>query len=280
MAADLQPDWLVRRPGPAPVIVSVPHAGTALTPEVEARVRDPWLARFDADWYVDRLVAAVPELGITLVRTELSRTVVDVNRDPTGAPLYPGRPGTGPCPLETFDGEPLYEPNTEPMDAETAHRLTRYHAPYHAALAGEIDRLSALHPRVLVVDVHSIRSFVPRLFNGELPELNVGTFAGRSCAPAWRATVADACRSSGRSHVIDGRFQGGYITRHYGRPEREVHTVQLEIAQRAYLREPRGAATRENFPPSFDPEFAAPLTEWLRRLLVLGIAFCLEGTPT
>jgi formiminoglutamase len=277
MPADPPSDWLVVERGTEPVIVSVPHAGTELTDAVAARVRDPWLATLDADWWVDRLVAFASELGITRVRTRLSRTVVDVNRDPTGAPLYPGRAETGPCPLETFDGEPLYPASTAPDAAEIAERLRRYHAPYHAALAAEIDRLRARHPRVLLVDVHSIRSAVPRLFDGTLPELNVGTYEGRSCAASLRDRIAAACAGSGRSYVIDGRFKGGYITRHYGCPADDVHAVQLEIAQRAYLDEPHGAPTPANFPPAYDAARAAPLIGWLRQLLTSGSDDCRRG---
>ena len=226
----------VRR-GNAPLLLSLPHTGTDLSPELGADLQSEDRARLDTDWRIDTLYEFAADMGATLVHTRLSRTVIDVNRDPSGQSLYPGQATTGLCPLETFDGEPLYRLGCEPTAAEIERRTHSYFEPYHAALRAELDRLGDLHPSVVLYDCHSIRSLVPRLFEGKLPVFNIGTNEGRSCDPALRDAVADLCGRAGESVVVDGRFKGGWITRHYGRPEQGVHAVQMELAQRFYMDE-------------------------------------------
>jgi len=266
----MRPDWLHLQRGQAPLIVSMPHTGTDLPPDVEAQLRDPWLARKDADWHIDKLYAFAAEFGATLVRTTLSRTVIDVNRDPAGVSLYPGQVTTGLCPAETFDGEPLYDAGLSGEEIE--RRRSLYFDPYHQALQAEIDRLRAMHPAAVLYEAHSIRSHVPRLFDGELPLLNIGTNDGRTCAPALEQCVAQAAQASGESWVLNGRFKGGWTTRHYGRPEQGVHAVQMELAMRGYLDEPP-AFTPETWPIAYDPARAAPLQDTLRTILQTCIAF-------
>lgn len=266
-----RPDFLVVEPGDAPLILSFPHTGTDLA-GLDARFVSPWLARRDADWWVERLYDFGRELGATFVRTTVSRSVIDLNRDPSGASLYPGQATTGLCPTETFDGEPLYGPGAEPDAAEIAERRERWYAPYHAALGGEIARLRALHPRVVVYDCHSIRSRVPRLFDGLLPQFNIGTNSGAACDPALTAAIEGPCAASGLGHVVDGRFKGGWITRHYGRPADGVHAIQMELAIRGYLAEPDDVGPA-NWPPAFDEGFAAPLVSVLKTALEGALAF-------
>ena len=193
--------------------------GRTFRRDIEARLVSPWLARKDTDWWIDRLYDFAGDLGATMLRTRISRTVIDVNRDPSGASLYPGQATTGLCPTETFDGEPLYQPGSEPDEAEIARRRELYFEPYHAALAGR-DRAAARrsHPRIVLYDCHSIRSVVPRLFEGELPHMNIGTNSGASCDPALQRAIEAICAASPFSWVANGRFKGGWITRHYGRP--------------------------------------------------------------
>ncbi|KEQ51355.1 N-formylglutamate deformylase [Sphingobium chlorophenolicum] len=249
--------WLTVERGEAPLVVAVPHAGIDLV-DVEEAFRSPEVARRDADWWVDRLYGFAGDLGATVVRTAVSRSVIDVNRDPSGASLYPGMVTTELCPTTTFDGEALY-PRDGPDAAEIARRRERWFDPYHAALAGEIDRLRGRHGRVVVYDAHSIRSRVARLFEGELPLFNIGTFDGVSCSPALTEAVRAVC--VGSSHVVDGRFKGGWTTRHYGAPERGVHAIQMELAMRGYLDEAGG------WPPVFDAGRAAGMMEVLREVL-------------
>ena len=257
-------DWLTVERGDAPLIVSIPHAGTEIPNDVASGLLSLPLATHDADLYVDRLYAFAGELGATMVRTALSRTVIDVNRDPSGASLYPGQATTGLCPFTTFDGVPLYRPGIELGDAEIERRRSLYFDPYHEALRSEIERLRDRHPTIVLYEAHSIRSHVPRLFDGQLPQFNIGTNEGKSCAPALAAAVESAC---GADQVTNGRFKGGWITRHYGRPERGVHAIQMELAMRGYLDED------EAWPPHWEPERAAPLQQTLRQVLVACIAF-------
>ncbi len=260
-------EWLSVRRGDAPLIVSLPHTGIDLPPNLASRLVSPWLARKDADWWIDRLYDFAADLGATLVRTAISRTMIDVNRDPSGVSLYPGQATTELCPTTTFDGEPLYRPGQEPDLAEIAARRMRWFDPYHAALDAEVERLKARHGRVTVYDCHSIRSVVPRLFEGRLPVFNIGTNGGASCAPALSEGIAALCRETGRSTVVDGRFRGGYITRRLGRPGQNVHAVQMELACRAYVREPEGPVSEADWPPPYDAAFAEPLREALGLVL-------------
>jgi formiminoglutamase len=253
--------------GDAPLIVSFPHTGTAIPEAIEARIASGWLARKDADYWVHLLYDFARELGATTLRTTISRTVIDVNRDPSGASLYPGQATTGLCPTETFDDEPLYLLEHRPTTAEIATRRTLFFEPYHAALRAELERLRSKHARVVLYDAHSIRSVVPRLFEGELPHLNIGTYDGRSCDHALAASIEQVCDRSEFSRVTNGRFKGGWTTRHYGQPERGVHAVQMELACRGYLREPSPPLAAANWPPAYDPAHAAPLRAVLVEVL-------------
>ena len=267
-----QPDWLSLRRGNAPLLVSFPHTGTELPEALAPCFVSPWLARKDADYWVHLLYDFAQQLDASTVRTSISRSVIDVNRDPSGASLYPGQTTTELCPLTSFDGEPLYRAGQEPDAGEIAARRDKYYAPYHALLAGELARLSALHGVVTLIDAHSIRSFVPRLFAGALPELNLGNYDGKSCAAVLLAAAEQACVRSGFSWVVNGRFKGGYITRHYGDPSGGVHALQLELAMRAYLCEPDAAPAPNNWPPPYEPQRAAVLREVLREI----VGYCLE----
>lgn len=261
--------WLHFNEGIAPLIVSVPHAGTDI-PDKIAGLRSGDLAHHDADYHVGKLYAFAREMGATLVETGISRSVIDVNRDPSGILLYPGQVTTGLCPVETFAGEPLYEPGQEPNGDEIDHRRSRYFDPYHAALAAQIARLRGLHPAIVLYDAHTIRSHVPRLFEGELPLFNIGSFGGASCALELTEAVAKEC--VGHSAVINGRFKGGWITRHYGNPAGGVHAIQLELAMRGYLDEDA------DWPPAWDAARAASLQVTLRQILTACLRFAKDQT--
>ena len=176
-------DWLSIHRGEAPLVLAFPHTGTDIPAAIEARLVSSERARKDADWWVDQLYAFAAGMGATMVRTSVSRSVIDVNRDPSGVSLYPGQATTGLCPLTTFDGEPLYRDGEEPGEAEIEARKARWFVPYHDTLAAELDRLHKTHGHVVLYDCHSIRSVVPRLFDGELPHFNIGTYNGTTCAP-------------------------------------------------------------------------------------------------
>jgi len=268
-------DWLTVRRGEAPLIVSLPHTGTEVPAEIEAQVVSPWLAGRDADWWVDRLYAFAADLGASLIHTDVSRTVIDVNRDPSGVSLYPGAATTGLCPTTTFDGEPLYRAGLAPSAAEIARRRAAWFDPYHAALETEIARVRALHGSLVLYDAHSIRSRIPRLFEGELPNFNIGTNSGASCDPALTSAVEAACAASAFSRITDGRFKGGYITRRHGAPAAGVHAIQMELACRGYMAEPEMPGP-DNWPAPFDVAFAAPMT----RTLVGALRACLDFAAT
>jgi formiminoglutamase len=271
-------DWLALHHGDAPLVVSFPHSGTEIPSAIEGGLASPWLARKDADYWIDVLYDFAHEMGATTIRTAISRTVIDVNRDPTGAPLYPGQATTSLCPLDTFDGERLYAPGNEPDAAEISRRREQYFDPYHVALAFELERLRAHHGRVVLYDAHSIRSRVPRLFDGELPQFNLGTNNGASCDPALTAAVEKICAASSFSSVTNGRFRGGWITRHHGKPERGTHALQMELAMRGYLHEPEEALHEHNWPATLEDAHAATLRVALRDILDACVKFALRKT--
>jgi formiminoglutamase len=271
------PDWLTVHRGDAPLIVSFPHTGVEIPAEIEAQLVSPWLGRKDADWWIHLLYDFARELDATTVRTGISRTVIDVNRNPSGASLYPGQTTTELCPTTTFDGEALYEPGLEPDEAEIDRRRETYFVPYHETLAGEIARLEADHGKVVLYDAHSIRSVVRRLFDGELPNFNIGTNGGVTCAPALAHAVEAICEGTGFSHVTNGRFKGGRTTRHYGRPEDGIHAIQMELACRGYMDEPAEPGP-DNWPPKYDFERAAPMRAALMRVLTACRDFAKEDS--
>jgi formiminoglutamase len=258
--------FLEVREGASPLILSMPHGGRDLVPGLAERLSDAGRALADTDWWIERLYDFAGDLDAGVVRTQLSRTVIDVNRDPSGASLYPGQTTTGLCPTETFDGVPLYGDGAVPDAAEIADRREHYFAPYHTALAAQIERAKAVHGYALLYDCHSIRSEVPRLFEGALPVFNIGTNGGTSCAPGVQQAVADVCAAAeAYSHVVNGRFKGGWITRRYGAPEAGVHAVQMELAQHAYM---------DEAPPwTFDEAKAACLRPVLRAALQAMMAW-------
>lgn len=246
--------------GDGPLVLGLPHTGTELPPEIAERLNARGRALTDTDWHVDRLYGGLID-GVTSVRTRIHRYVIDVNRDPSGANLYPGMNTTGLVPLTDFDGEPIWRSGAAPDAAEIARRRSLWFEPYHAVLAAEIARVRARHGFAILYDCHSIRSRIPFLFAGQLPEFNLGTDGGRSCAPEiTRAVVAICAAAEGRSYVVDGRFRGGWTTRHYGRPESGVHAIQMELAQRTYL-------AAEAPPWTYDLAKAEALRAVLRQIL-------------
>jgi N-formylglutamate amidohydrolase len=252
--------WQIAR-GDSPLLVSVPHAGRQVPDAIALRLSQPARRVPDTDWHVDELYRFVAATGATLVAATHSRYVVDLNRDPSGAALYPGADNTELCPTRTFAGEPVYLSAEEPGAPEIAARRATFFDPYHALLAGEISRVRERHGFAVLLDGHSIASRVPRFFTGKLPDLNLGTNDGTSCEPSIQALATDViAAASGFTHVVNGRFKGGYITRRYGTPAGGVHALQLEMAQSSYMDEAN--------PTSFDAARAAPLARVLERLAI------------
>lgn len=235
--APIDTETYTLHPGRVPLLISIPHLGTDLPPEFAAHMSDTAPLKQDTDWHLDRLYGFATGLGASVLQAKVSRYVIDLNRPPSGESLYPGQTTTGLCPTETFRGEPLYAEAQAPDATQQTDRLARYWRPYHGALRAELDRLQAQHGAVLLWDAHSIASVLPRLFEGQLPDLNFGTADGRSCAPSILLRVVAEVAATPFSHVVNGRFKGGYITRHYGAPDAGIHAIQLEMAQHLYMRE-------------------------------------------
>ena len=224
--------------GTSPLFVSLPHDGTALPDDIAARMTAQARRVPDTDWHVSRLYAFAREIGASIIVPKYSRYVVDLNRPPDDTSLYPGQNTTGLCPLMQFSGEPIYLPGQEPSQDEVGARVERYWRPYHKTLRSEIARIKEQHGRVVLWEGHSIRSVVPFLFDGRLPDFNLGTAGSASCSMQLQRRLAGVLEAqSGYSFVVNGRFKGGYITRHYGRPAEAVEAVQLELAQLNYMDE-------------------------------------------
>ncbi len=247
--------------GVSPLLVSVPHAGTELPEDMKARLTAAAAPLPDTDWHVEKLYDFAPNLDATLLVAKMSRYVIDLNRSPDGAALYPGADETGLCPTSTFDRQPIYRSGSEMTVSEAGDRIERYWRPYHEALKFELDRIIDLHGFAVLWDAHSIRSRVPRFFEGRLPDLNFGTADGASADAALAGGLMELAGASDQTSVLNGRFKGGYITRAYGAPAKGVQAVQLELSQRNYMNEAP--------PYSYDEARAADLRGLLEKFLIL-----------
>jgi N-formylglutamate deformylase len=253
--------------GGAPLLVSFPHAGTLIPPELERRMTPAALQRADVDWHLPRLYDFARGMGASLLAARHARHVVDLNRPPEDESLYPGQDVTGLIPVDTFRKEALYLPGQAPDAAEVRARVARYWQPYHDALRVELERLHALHGRVVLWEAHSICSVLPRFFSGRLPDLNLGTAEGRACDAALQSAVqAQMDAQTAFTHVSNGRFKGGHITRHYGRPQQGIHALQLEMCQCTYM--------DETAPFAYRPDRAARVQPLLQRMLEAALQAC------
>lgn len=247
--------------GSVPLLVSMPHIGT----EIPADLRDHYVPRAlqveDTDWHLARLYDFLGDLGASVLTPRYSRYVIDLNRPSDDAPMYPGASNTELCPTRFFTGDALYQDGCAPNPEERQRRWHLYWQPYHDALAGELVRLRQLHGYALLWDAHSIRSHIPWLFEGRLPDLSIGTADGASASAAVADAVVQACAAQTRfSHVLNGRFKGGYITRHYGQPQQHIHAVQLEMCQSLYM--------QEAAPFAYDEALAAQIQPLLKKMVL------------
>lgn len=236
--------------GTSPIVLGQPHSGTYLPENVFAQLNDHGQKLLDTDWHIPQLYEGLLS-NVTIVRANFSRYLIDANRDPDGSNLYPMQSTTELVPTTSFDGKPIWR--VQPDKQSLSERLQNYHQPYHQALQNELARVKKIHGQVLLFDCHSIRSEIPFLFDGVLPKLNVGNNQGRTCASKFSSIVEQICQQNTHySSIINGRFIGGWTTRHYGKPDSNTHTIQMEIAQRAYL-------ATENPPFEFDQQKALKL---------------------
>lgn len=228
--------------GTAPLLISIPHAGTEVPPEILQRLTPGARELPDTDWYVHQLYAFARDLGASVIKANVSRYVVDLNRAADSAPLYPSGPNSPVCPTTTFAGAPLYQNGSVPDDEETGARVEKYWQPYHRCIAEELVRIKAGHRHALLWDAHSIASEIPGLFDGKLPEFNFGTRGDASCPREIAESLLRTVQAGGQfSAVLNGRFKGGYITKGYGNPAAGIYAIQLELSQRTYMREtPKG----------------------------------------
>ncbi len=247
----------VRR-GDSPVVLGLPHSATALPADIIDRLNARGRALADTDWHVDRLYDGLLP-GATVVRAGFHRYVIDANRAPDGASLYPGQNTTGLVPMTDFDGAPIW--SQPPGTHEIARRRKAFHAPYHAALSAQMDRVRSRHGVAILYDCHSIRSHIPYLFDGTLPDFNIGTADGRTCDARLQAAAVDVCANAeGYSLAVNGRFKGGWTTRHYGRPAEGFHAIQMELAQSTHLES-------EDAPFAYSEAKAVRLRPLLREIL-------------
>jgi N-formylglutamate deformylase len=245
------------RAGRTPLLVSMPHTGTHVPEWLAPRLARPAKALPDTDWHLEPLYDFLDDLGASVLVATHSRYVVDLNRPPDNANLYPGQDTTGVVPVDTFHNEPLYLPGFAPLEEETRSRIEQYWKPYHAKLAEELARLKKQYGYALLWDAHSILSVLPRFFAGKLPDFNLGTAGGKSCGPGLGEALLE--KVSGYSKVLNGRFKGGYITRTYGDPANMVHAVQLELSEAIYM--------DEKPPFRFREDMARKVRPYLRQLL-------------
>lgn len=224
-------------PGDGPLIISIPHAGTYIPDDIKSVMTAAALRLPDTDWHIPRLYDFAADMGVTMISANYSRYVIDLNRPPDNAALYPGQTKVSLCPDETFEGEAIYPTGMMPDDAVIASRLSSFWQPYHDELRRQIERLKKQHGYALLYDAHSIKGDLPRLFDGRLPDLNLGTAKGVSCSGAMEQQAWNAVQGHGYTAILNGRFIGGYITRHYGDPARDVHALQMEIVRENYMNE-------------------------------------------
>ncbi|MGE8509078.1 N-formylglutamate deformylase [Paraburkholderia sp. 22099] len=250
--------------GSLPLLISIPHLGTQIPADIAATMTPVAQRTDDCDWHLDRLYAFAKRMGASILAPTYARYVIDLNRPPDGANLYPGQDTTGLLPVDTFDKAPLYLEGHLPSEAEVARRRDAYWKPYHDALKNELAALKARHGKVLLWEAHSIRSHVPRFFEGRLPDFNFGTSNGASAVAGLAEELAAVVERHGEySAVANGRFKGGYITRQYGQPSQDVHAVQLELSQITYM--------EERFPYAYDETLAASVEPLLEALVTTAL---------
>jgi N-formylglutamate deformylase len=255
--------------GHTPLLISMPHVGTSIPAGIAKDMEDVALVKADTDWHLTLLYNMAEQLGASVISAEFSRYVIDLNRPKEDSNLYPGQDTTGLCPVDTFSKQPLYKTGRVPGKEAILERIDQYWQPYHTQLNTELDRIRLQHGIAILWDAHSIASIVPRFFAGKLPDFNFGTADQKSCHPDLQHAIKECIQKTHfaekYSHVFNGRFKGGYITRNYGQPTSQIHAIQLEMAQCVYM--------NEAAPFSYRPELAAHVQPFLTELLTTCLAW-------
>ncbi len=244
--------------GSSSIVLAMPHSGTWLPDEEADKLNETGKLLADTDWHIPKLYEGLLSEA-TIVKANFHRYVIDANRDPAGKSLYPGQNTTSLCPTTDFEGKPIWNEGAEPAQEEITKRIEQFHTPYHQTLNAALQRVKKQHGYAILYDCHSIQSQLPYLFEGLLPALNIGTNDGQSCSPILQQVVHDVCESSEFSTVLNGRFKGGWTTRHYGQPDQRIHAIQMEITQASYM--------HETLPFDYAPDKAQYLHPVLKELL-------------
>ncbi len=252
--------------GDKPLLITMPHTGTAIPPHIAERLTDEARTVPDTDWHIDKLYSFARQMGASILQAKWSRYVVDLNRPPNDSSLYPGQATTGLCPVNRFDGGNIYADGYAPDPGEIAARREAYWQPWHNKLQQTLSEMREQFPTVVMWDAHSIRSELPQFFSGKLPDFNIGTNDGTSCHPGLEQQIMHIARQSPPFTVVsNGRYKGGYNTRHYAQPDAGIYTLQMELTQCAYM--------QEVAPWDWQPQKALPLQNALQQMLSAAIEF-------
>lgn len=221
-----------------PVILSVPHSGVEFPDELKAHYYPEMTAQpDDTDWFVHDLYNFAPELGITVIHAKYSRWVIDLNRDPESKPLYDdGRIITALVPTTDFLGNEIYiDKKFVPNDQETERRLEHYYWHYYQKIGSLLAERLAEFGQVLLWDAHSIRRFVPTIRNEPFPDLILGDTDEKSARKEIIEIALNSLKAGKYGVNHNTPFKGGHITRYFGKPQMQVHALQLEMAKTNYM---------------------------------------------
>ncbi|GAA4113631.1 N-formylglutamate deformylase [Aquimarina addita] len=221
-----------------PILISIPHAGTQFPVEIKHYYKKKMRNHLDdTDWYVHKLYEFAPSLGITIIKANLSRWVIDLNRDPKSIPLYTdNRLITAITPITDFYGNNIYtSSSSEPDPIEIQRRLDLYYWPYYRQIETLIADLKKKFGKVLLWDAHSIRHLVSTIQKKPFPDMILGNNDQKTAHPQLILTALEKLRSKKFEVAHNTPFKGGHITRYFGKPAQNVHALQLEMNKILYM---------------------------------------------
>ena len=245
--------------GETPLLVSMPHSGLALTPQVQSGLTEKALTLPDTDWHVPEVYSFLGELGVGRISANYSRYVIDLNRPLDDAPLYASKT-TGLFPSILFDESPVFKPACLPNKRHHQFCKENIWQPYHGKITEELECLKAKFGYAILFDAHSIAPETPMLFEGRLADFNFGNNNGEASSQKWLQAASGVVPDGTYSRVSNGRFKGGYITRSFGNPKKNIHAIQLELSQACYLK-------NQSHPYSIDSNKLANLQAVLKQVI-------------